>query len=150
MPDGTDAQRPDQRAVHVARLLTKVINGGHQDAGQFGKAGAFGGQAEAAASALAQAKAQPAFQIGKLNADGRRADVQGVLGHCQSASIDDSQKDPQVAKIEVAEVAEHDSFLFSPKNEASTPIGCVRISWASARWRNLFSGQSISRDAVQS
>ncbi|GAB3443957.1 hypothetical protein GCM10027396_13110 [Insolitispirillum peregrinum] len=71
-----------------------------------------------------------------------------MLGHRQSARIDDSQKDPQVAKIEVAEVAEHGIFLFSPKNEASVPIGCVRISWASARWRNLFSGQSISRGTV--
>jgi hypothetical protein len=79
MADHPERERSHQFFADVARGHVEGVDGGEQRAARLDELLAARSQREAAASALAQAIAEPRFERRELRADGRLADVERRL-----------------------------------------------------------------------
>ncbi|MNP59215.1 hypothetical protein D3C76_1541960 [compost metagenome] len=107
LAEQADVEGARQGSVDVLDLEAESLGGRQQPPCCIEELAAFLREREAGAAPMAEAKPQPGLQRGQLRTDGRLGGVERSLRGRDSARLDDGEKDPDQADIQLGYVPQH-------------------------------------------
>jgi hypothetical protein len=104
--DDADVQLAAQLVVQLVYFGAEFLDGRQHGLAGVQHGAAFVGERKTGPATLAQADAQPLFQIAHVQADGGAADAQHAFSGGKAAAFDDGFEQAQQADIKIADLGE--------------------------------------------